>query len=75
MGEKIRTLGKIELNGQNFEVEENFPDKPGLETDFHIQSENSRLQMSRSEFMRFAAVIAGAGKQLRRLKGLEDDDL
>lgn len=71
MGEKIKDLGKININGSSFDVEINHPNIKGQERQIHIQSERFRFEMDESTFIKSATSILLAREQLKRLKGIK----
>jgi hypothetical protein len=71
MGEKIKTLGTVNIKNSVFEIELNKPSASGLQRQIHIQSKDSRFEMDEGDFLRFAISILVAEKNLKNTKGIK----
>ena len=71
MGERIKDLDAIMLNGQTIKIELNKNDMENLEYDIHIETPHFRYNMSDHEFVKFAASVAEAKEKLKyKIKGV-----
>lgn len=68
MGEKIRSIGKIKLKQQEYEVELNEPLDELIGGMIHIQNDNFRMELSQKDFYEMASAIMLAQEQLLRIK-------
>lgn len=64
MGEHIKDLDIVILNGQAIKIELNKGDMENIEYDIHIETPHFRYNMSDHEFMKFAASVAEAKRKL-----------
>ena len=71
MGEKIKTLINSNLLGAEIEVEINKPVISGTEELVHIQTEDFRFELGKSNFEQFAIGLLLAEKKLRKYKGID----
>jgi hypothetical protein len=71
LGEKIKSIGHIVVDGLGFEVELNYPPAPGLPQQIHIQSKNFRIELDEDEFFRLVCAVRLAKEKLKRLKQLQ----
>ncbi len=71
MGEKLRTLSKINLFGVEIEVELNKANRVGGLRDIHIQTPQFRVDMDEREYLKLASSVLWAKQHLRYLKGLD----
>lgn len=70
MGEKIKTLGSVDLLNQAFEVELNAPPSIGMNRQIHIQSDKFRFEMDEDEFIQLCTAVNLAAEKLKHAKGL-----
>jgi putative heme iron utilization protein len=71
MGEKIKTLSKGNLVGNEFEIELNHPPISGGDQQIHIQSNKLRFELDKKDYILYALSILEAEKNLKKLKDLE----
>ena len=71
MGEKIKSLGHINIQNMSFEVELNHPPSSGTPKQIHIQSKNFRMELDEKEFIQFACAVRLAKEKLERLKKIQ----
>ena len=71
MGEKIKTLGSVQINCEKFEIELNHPPSMGQGRQIHIQSEKFRCELEEEEFIRVAVAVRLAAEKLRYSKKLK----
>ncbi len=71
MGEKIKTLSKGSILNVDFEVELNHPLSKGKDQQIHIQSDKFRLEMSKTDYIRYALTVLVAKKNLKKLKNIK----
>jgi len=69
MGEIIECLGVMEIKGKKFKVELNQSSFAEGSREVHIQNEEFRFSVPETEFLRMAACVFLAAKQLRLIKG------
>lgn len=75
MGEKIRDMAKVSLQGMNFLVELNDGTVKAKKPQYiHLQNERFRLALSDKEFIQMAVAVRVAGQKLRDYKELGDED-
>lgn len=67
MGNKIRDLTEIKMNGQKYSIELNGGTKKE-NYDIHIQNENINICMKDFEFAPFATAVLVANKKMKRFK-------
>lgn len=72
MGEKLRDIGKINLEGLDLEIELNKESVVNGPRYIHIQNNKFRLSLTEKEYIQMVASIYRAQKTLKRNKGLED---
>ena len=70
MGEVIKRLGFFVHRRTPYTIELNSPVVSSEETQIHIQSDEFRLEMSRSEYIAFSCAVKLAAEKLRRYKCL-----
>ena len=68
MGEKIKTVGILNIKSNNYEVEINEPETEGNGFVIHIQGNEFRMDFSEREFYQLAASVMLAKRQLLRIK-------
>ncbi len=71
MGEKIKTLSKGSILNVDFEVELNHPLSKGKDQQIHIQSDKFRLEMSKTDYIRYALTVLVAKENLKKLKNIK----
>ena len=70
MGELISLLGTLQFQGDRWSVEINEPLTIHGEKIIHIQSRDSRYEMSESELLSLAGTILAGAEQLAARKGI-----
>jgi hypothetical protein len=63
MGEIIRKVGEFKFKDVKFEVEEN--ESGNSESLVHIQSDEFRMEMPESEYIKISALLINANKKLK----------
>jgi len=71
MGEIIKKLAEGKLLDSHIEIELNHPPASGQDQQIHIQSEKFRFEMDKKDFLKFAASILVAAKNLKHSKGIK----
>ncbi len=75
MGEKVRDMAKVSLQGMNFLVELNDGTVKAKKPQYiHLQNERFRLALSDKEFIQMAVAVRAAGQKLRDYKELGDEE-
>jgi len=69
MGEINKILGELSIKGNKFSVELNQSSFAEGAREVHIQNEEFRFSVPETEFLRMAACVLLAEKQLRLIKG------
>ena len=70
MGEKIATLASANINGIKIDIELNEPVINGTQQLVHLQTHNTRFELTRDNFQSFAIGILLAQKKLKKNKGI-----
>lgn len=71
MGEKIRDISKVDIQGLNFLIELNDGTVKARKPQYiHLQNERFRLALSDSEFVQMAVAVRTAGKKIAAYKEL-----
>lgn len=71
MGEKLQVLGTLQLRSTNYSVEVNKPSSTSSSPlEVHIQSDNSRLELTLNDFVKLAVAISAAKYKLSIYKKL-----
>lgn len=73
MGELIKTYGKVNINGKEYEVELNAPIEGDAGGIVHIQNKKSRIEMSQADFYQMVTLLNLAKKNLEIMKGDIDE--
>ena len=73
MGEVIKKLGNLNIKGHSFCLELNTSTFSEGKREIHIQDENFRLAIPENEFLKMAACVSLAKKQLEIIKGYNKD--
>lgn len=68
MGEKIKTISNFNIKGIDFEIELNSTSSESGEDEIHIQSNSSRIEMTKSEYYELSTAIMLAAENLKKLK-------
>lgn len=68
MGERIKDLGIINIGNDSVVVELNKGYTKGQKYDIHLQTAHAQVCMSDDEFIKFAAAVRAAKKELERMK-------
>ena len=74
MGEKIRTLSKGKIQGEDVEIELNFAHSIDQPRDIHIQTAKARFQLNELEYARLAISIISAKRRLLAMKKLTSNE-
>lgn len=74
MGEIIQVYGSINMKGKIYDVELNGPIREDIGGIVHIQSADSRIEMSQLEFYRMVGTLNLAKTNLRKVKGLKKNE-
>lgn len=69
MGELLRKIGTLDINGVKMDVELNAPSAHGLERSVHLQNPSFRLEMSEGDFYQVAGAILESYRQFEWIKG------
>jgi hypothetical protein len=73
MGDKIRDIGILRLNGGEYNVEINSPANAQSDRVIHIHGNEFRCEMSDREFYELGSAIMLAARQLARIKKIQRD--
>lgn len=74
MGEKIRDLERVSLNGMDFLIELNDGTVKARKPQYiHLQNNRFRLALSDKEFIQMAVAVRAAGQKIRNYKHLENE--
>ncbi len=71
MGEKIKTLSKGVILKTNFEVELNHPVSFNQDQQIHIQSDNFRFEIDKSDYIKYALSVMLALRNFKNLKKIK----
>lgn len=71
MGEKVRDISKVELQGMDFLIELNDGTVKARKPQYiHLQNERFRLALSDREFIQMAVAVHTAAQKIRKYKDL-----
>jgi hypothetical protein len=71
MGEKIKNIGKFTINDNEYVIELNKSSGNSKEFEIHIQSNNTRFELSESEYNQFSSTINLAIENLKKIKKIK----
>jgi hypothetical protein len=71
MGEKIKTLAKGTILGQEIEIELNHAPSERVDQQIHIQSNKFRFEIDKKDYIKYALSVLVAAKNLKNIKKLE----
>ena len=71
MGEKIKTLAKGTILGQEIEIELNHPPSERVDQQIHIQSNKFRFEIDKKDYIKYALSVLVAEKNLKNLKDIK----
>ena len=69
MGELLRKIGSIDINGCKFDVELNAPPARDSGRSIHIQSKSFRFELPEEDFYQMAGAILESNRQFEWIKG------
>lgn len=76
MGEKIKDLSRMNINGVEVNIELNDGYSPDYSKyDIHIQSEHIQYCLSEREFMKLASLLITARRKMESLKGVNNEHI
>lgn len=71
MGEFIRNLGSIELNGTKYDIELNRAASSDHSYDIHIQNAASRLCLNELDFLKLSTAVICASQRIEEYKNCD----
>ncbi|WP_027206062.1 hypothetical protein [Butyrivibrio fibrisolvens] len=72
MGELIKTVGRLHIGNDDFDIEVNEGTTGNGYNDIHIQNKKFRVSIPENEFLQMGAAVLLARKQLHLLKGIDE---
>lgn len=73
MGELIRKVSELKIGNETFDIELNESTNDKGYRDVHVQNDKFRLSVPENEFMQMAACVLLAQKQLKFIKGKNEE--